>query len=173
VIYLLFLCQAALALMFAASFYAKARDLRSFRESIAGFGILPRALVRPAALLFVGGELLAAILLIVGLTLPGFALALVLLVIFSAALVSVLARKLPVACGCFGSSRQIVSGYDLARNAGFAVLGALGLALATMGVVAPSPLEAASLTATAAVLMLLWTSLQNVVTLLRTKPQQM
>ena len=40
-----------------------------------------------------------------------------LVVIFAATISTVLARRTPVACNCFGGSSHVISGFDLARSA--------------------------------------------------------
>ena len=40
-----------------------------------------------------------------------------LFVVFAAMISTVLARRLPVACNCFGGASHVISGFDLARNA--------------------------------------------------------
>src|SRR6185436_17118748 len=88
--------------------------------------ILPRSLVVAAAWLFLTAEVAVVALLIAGALLPAFALALMLLLAFSAALASALYRRLPSSCNCFGSKKQPLSRFDLWRNAGLIVCAGAG-----------------------------------------------
>jgi hypothetical protein len=131
--YLLAFCRLALILVFLLSSIGKARDLTSFERAIAGFQILPRSLAVAAAWLFLAAEAAVVALLIEGALLPGFALALVLLLAFSAALASALYQRLPASCNCFGSSKQSLSRFDLWRNAGLIVCAVAGCGAAATG----------------------------------------
>jgi hypothetical protein len=56
----------------------------------------------------------------------GFGLAAFLLLTFSVALISVLARKLSTPCNCFGASMKPVSRYDVLRNMGLVACSLIG-----------------------------------------------
>lgn len=132
--YILVFCQIVIGCMFALSAVGKIRDMKAFEKSIQGFQLVPKAVVKPAAILFVVSEIIVVVLLIVGgaVLLWGFVLASLLLALFSGALFSVLQRKLDVSCGCFGASEQPVSYYDIVRNGGFMVCALGGAWLATI-----------------------------------------
>src|SRR5260370_37238522 len=99
-IYILAFCRVAIGMVFAISSFSKARDIAQFQQAIVGFHLLSQRLSNLAALLFLGGEIAVVLLLLIGgpLLLPGFALALLLLLMFCAALASVLIRKLHTPC---------------------------------------------------------------------------
>jgi hypothetical protein len=120
-IYILAFCRVAIGLVFAISSFGKARDIARFQQAIGGFQLLSQRLSNLAALLLLGGEIAVVLFLLIGgpLLLPGFALALLLLLIFCAALASVLIRKLHTPCNCFGSSNKPVTLVDIWRNLGF------------------------------------------------------
>jgi hypothetical protein len=96
-------------------------------------------------------------------------LALLLLIVFSIALSSVLVRKLPTSCNCFGASDQPVAVTDVWRNSGLIVC-----ALAGYGTTSWVQPRGQSLSIgewllagiSALLLSLLWLQLRNVVPLL-------
>jgi hypothetical protein len=120
-IYVLAFCRVVIGLVFALSSLSKARDLAQFQQAILGFRLLPARVGHLAAVAFLGGEFAVVLLMVIGgpLLLPGFALAILLLLVFCAALASVLVRRLHTACNCFGSSRKLVTPVDIWRNVGF------------------------------------------------------
>jgi hypothetical protein len=125
----LLFCRILLAVLFAVSAGGKLMALKDFQLAVAEFRVLPPAWTKPAAVAFVGAELATCGLLAVGgasLAL-GFALALVLLVVFSAAVGSALARGINLSCNCFGPNDRRLSTYDLGRNALMILAGAAGL----------------------------------------------
>lgn len=118
--YLLVFCRVAIGLVFAISSFGKAREFATFQQAVAGFHLLSRQWSKLAALLFLGSEFAVVLFMVVGgpLLFSGFALAILLLLIFCVALASVLARKLQTACHCFGSSDKPVTLVDIWRNVG-------------------------------------------------------
>lgn len=125
--YLLAFCRIVIGLVFLFSSAGKIRRVKTFMQTIRRFRILPAHLSALAAVLFLCGEGAVVVCLGVGgpLLLPGFVLALLLLLLFCAALASVLIRNIHTSCNCFGTSEQEVTRADLWRNAGF-ILCALG-----------------------------------------------
>jgi hypothetical protein len=119
--YMLAFCRVAIGLVFAISSFSKARDIAQFQQAVFGFHLLSRRLSNLAALLFLGGECAVVLLVTIGgpLLLYGFALALLLLLVFCAALASVLIRRMHTSCHCFGSSKKPITLVDIWRNAGF------------------------------------------------------
>jgi hypothetical protein len=113
-------CRCAIGFVFLISFGSKVRDIAQFQHSVAAFRLLSRKVSNLASIFFLGGELAVALCLLIGgvLLLPGFILAILLLLAFSTALVSVLARKLQIPCNCFGASDQPVAVADVWRNVG-------------------------------------------------------
>lgn len=104
VAYVLIFCRATIGLVFLMSCMSKALDIKHFRRAIDAFGILAHRYIRLSALFLVLSEALVALCMVVGqsLLLPGFFLAMVLLLLFSLALASVLVRKINLSCNCFG-----------------------------------------------------------------------
>ncbi|MDW8326620.1 MAG: MauE/DoxX family redox-associated membrane protein [Anaerolineales bacterium] len=127
--YALTFSRLALALVFAASSLGKLRDFPAFERAVRDFRVLPGRLVRPGAYLFLASEIAVVALMLAGAGLlwPGFLLAIVLLSLFSLALVMVLLRGIETACACFGSSRRPVSPADVGRNVGFLACAVVGL----------------------------------------------
>lgn len=120
-------CRVVIGLVFAISSISKARNIAQFKQTIAGFNVLPRSWHSPLAFSFVCGEFVVVALIVAGSSflVPGFVLALFLLFIFCAALLSVLAKGLKTSCNCFGPREKQVSAADIWRNVGF-MLCALG-----------------------------------------------
>lgn len=126
--YLLAFCRIVIGLVFAVAFASKAASTDLFTRAITRFGILPKRFSRPAALLFLGGELAVVLLLVAGgqFLAPGFALAALLLLVFCLALVWALAREIDTPCNCFGPTNKLVSASDVWRNVGFALCALAG-----------------------------------------------
>lgn len=135
--YVVMFCRIAIAATFAWSASGKLRDMPAFRDAINAFGLLPARWSAALAWSFVGGEVVVTLLMTIGwpsLLLPGFVLAVGLLLIFSVALGSVMRRALTVSCNCFGRAEQHVSWYDLVRNGlliGCGLIGGWSLAAVT------------------------------------------
>lgn len=126
-------CRIVIAFVFLISFAGKIRDVSGFELTVVNFGLLPQQLTMPAARAFLGLELAAVILLVIGgkAMALGFLLALLLLTIFSVALVVLIHRKSEMSCNCFGQSVQKITYYDVLRNALLAISSILGLLLLT------------------------------------------
>jgi hypothetical protein len=130
-------CRAVIGLTFAFSFAGKVRDVPSFVQTIRRFKLLPDWLSRTAAMAFLCGEAVVVFAMIPhprierssiplfrwekGIVTGGFLLAALMLLVFCAALASVLVRKIQTSCNCFGASEKQVSSYDIVRNIGFIV----------------------------------------------------
>src|SRR5438045_2029559 len=94
--------RALLVSVFAVAGFAKLADLDGSRRAVAGFGV-PERLARPLGTLLPFAELSAAGLLLFGATArAGAALALALLVAFSAGIARSVARGEAPDCHCFG-----------------------------------------------------------------------
>ena len=169
--YLLTFCRLVIGLAFALSFVGKVRDASQFTETIRKFDLLPPGWAGPAAALFLGGEAtVVALLILGGRLLPlAFALAGLLLTVFSLALLSSLWRGIETACNCFGASQKPLTYYDVGRNAGFILLAAagLGMAGATDTLPALAFIEHLFIFIIAAVFLLLWTNLSEIAALLQ------
>ena len=107
----------ALAAVFAAASLTKLRDLGSSRAALTEFGV-PNALVRPLGLLLPLAELAVVLGLLWAPATPWASLAaLVLLLVFTAAIATNLARGRRPACRCFGQlSAEPVGPSTLVRN---------------------------------------------------------
>lgn len=111
----------ALGLAFLAAGAAKIYDPHAFAVSIARLGIVPMALVGPAAILLPWIEVVAAAALFVPrYRRPAAQLLLGLLILFTAILGIGLLQGTAASCGCFGSSDLAINrpGYALVRNLG-------------------------------------------------------
>lgn len=126
--YLLALCRFILGLTFLVSFYRKATDFEEFEYSFDGFQIVPTNLIRPAAYLVLASELALLGLLILGgdWLIVAFPTALMMLLIFTLAMLSVVVRKIENPCSCFGATDNLISGYDVLRNIGFMLWAGIG-----------------------------------------------
>jgi hypothetical protein len=169
--YLLAFCRIALGLTFALSFAGKVRDVRQFTGTIRKFDLLPGGWAGPAAVLFLGGEAAVIVLLILGgRLLPlAFALAGLLLALFTLALLSALRRGIETSCNCFGASEKPLTYYDVGRNAGLIPLAAAGLRLSGITGAMPSLaiIEGLFIFIIAVVFVLLWINLSEIVALLQ------
>jgi putative oxidoreductase len=96
----------------------------TFAGQISAYGIVPESAVRFVARLISASELLAGIILIVGLVVPlplrqiGAGLAVLLFATFLAALISAQIRGRNIACACFGGSGELetVGSHSLVRT---------------------------------------------------------
>ena len=141
-LYGLTFCRVVIELVFLFSSVGKLRNISQFQQTITNFRLLPARMSRPTSLLFVGAEVAVVLLVALGgrFLPPGFLLAIILLLIFSGALISVLARQIQTSCNCFGSNERPVTQADIWRNAVF-VLCALGGSSLTLGRISPEGLE--------------------------------
>lgn len=120
-LYILVFCRVVIGLVFLVSSFSKVLNLAQFRQAISSFNLLPKSISGITALLVLCGEFTVTGLMAIGgfLLLPGFLLALILLLIFSGALISVLVRRFQTTCNCFGPSKKPVRIADVWRNLGF------------------------------------------------------
>jgi hypothetical protein len=114
-------CRAVVGIVFAVSFAGKARDTSTFRETISRFGLIPAPASGAAVAAIMAGEIAVALAMALGgrFLMAGFVGAVLLLVVFSAALAAVLKRRIDTSCNCFGASEKPITPYDIWRNAGF------------------------------------------------------
>lgn len=132
--YMLAFTRITLGIVFALSYFTKATNVQQFAQTIAKFNILPASLSKIVAILFLCGEGIVLLLMGVGgayLTF-GFALAFILLLLFSVAIISVLVRRIQTACNCFGSTEKPISIYDVGRNVSFILCALVGLNVAVI-----------------------------------------
>lgn len=151
----------ALAVLFASAALHKVRDWSEYRSAVAGYRLLPAALVVPVAFALAAAECVLA----AGLTMPGTAGRVAaagaagLLTVYAAAVGANLARgRRAIDCGCGGpAGRQPLHGGLVARNA-VAAAAALAAALPADGR-ALVWLDALTVAGAAAGFGLLWASL--------------
>jgi hypothetical protein len=151
--------------------WGKVRDVDRFAETIRNFDLLPKQLARTAAVLFLTGEAVVVLFMVLGdrLLPVAFALAGLLLLLFTLALLSALRRGIKTSCNCFGASEKPLTYYDIWRNVGFIGCSVLGWWLAAQVLVTTQPsnwAELALLSFGAALFVIVWTQLNEVVTLL-------
>ncbi len=156
-------------LAFAVSSAGKATNRAAFEQAIGDLRLLPRSMTRPTALAVLAAEISVVALIVLGGIVPGtallrtgFLLALGLLALFSAVLLSALARRLATACACFGATTKPVSGWDMVRNGGLLLCAGAGYWSAGAPLVA-LPLAEWSLVAVMAVIfVLIWVQLAEI-----------
>jgi hypothetical protein len=127
--YLLFFSRFGIIIVFTASTIGKLRNISKFEQAIANFQIMPRKYIRIITYIVFLGEIATVSSLIMGgmFLSIGFLLAIFLLLVFSATLLSVLARGIQTPCNCFGPSQRPVSIHDVWRNISFIVYTLAGL----------------------------------------------
>lgn len=111
--------RAGLALLLATSAFAKLRDVGAFAGAVAGYRLLPIALAKPAAGVFIAAELaIAAALFLPGLRVPAAIGTAGLFGLYTFAIAWNLARgRRDIDCGCGGPlGRQRISEALVVRN---------------------------------------------------------
>ncbi len=133
--YLFIFARLSIAAVFVVSSLGKLRDFTTFEKTIVQFQLLPPSLHRAAGITIIGIELVVVALTALGnnAAVVGLLLASVLLTGFTAALVSVLHRRINTPCNCFGPTTKPVIPHDIGRNAGFILCALLGSAAALGG----------------------------------------
>jgi Methylamine utilisation protein MauE len=159
-----------IGMVFILSFSGKLRDISSFQNAINEFRLSPEWVSPYLALVFLAGELVVAVAMILGgrFLSWGFMLAGLMLVVFSIALLSVIIRRIDASCNCFGSSGDDrVSTYEILRNASF-------ILCAFIGYIVPAPEQIPYLTAmsilaglTGLIFVLIMLNLKNVIELFK------
>lgn len=160
-----------IGLVFTLSFLGKMRDPYSFILAIERFRVIPHNLSRITAYIFLTGELMVIITMLLGgpFLFWGFLLAAVMLVIFCFALASTIVRKIQTSCNCFGISEKPVSIYDIVRNVGFILSASAGCGISTLAISkAPelSWLEWVMVSVMAGVFLLVWVQVGEIAALL-------
>ena len=122
--------RAGLALLLATSAFAKLRDVGAFAGAVAGYRLLPIALAKPAAGVFIAAELaIAAALFVPGLHVAAAIGGASLLGLYTVAIAWNLARgRRDIDCGCGGPlGRQRISEALVIRNALLIVTNSVGI----------------------------------------------
>lgn len=129
--YLLVFCHVTIGVTFMLSFASKVRNIVAFKRAIARFGIIPQFLSRTVAYLVLAGEAVVVLLAVAGgpALLLSFALASVLLLVFSVVLVRSLLSHADVVCNCFGEGESRVTYANVWRNAALVLCSLTGWAL--------------------------------------------
>ncbi len=159
-------------LAFAVSSAGKATSLAAFERAISDLRLVPKSVTQPVALAVLAAEIAVVALIVLGGLVPGtallragFLLALGLLALFSAVLLSALARRLATACACFGATTKPVSGWDVVRNGGLLLCAGAGSwsAVGPTTALRPLPLAEWGLVAIGAVIfVLIWVQLGEI-----------
>src|SRR5262245_30066038 len=139
-------CQAVVAITFVAAAVGKLRDRTEFRRTLTAALGLPWSRTGAPAIAVAVAEAVTA-LAVVALPAVGLALAALLLVAFTAVLVSMIRRQVRVPCRCFGASNRPPGAVHLVRNAILFAVAATGTALAVTGSGPRAELPAAALAA--------------------------
>jgi len=114
----------ALGLVFLAAGALKVGHADVFAAEIAGFQLLPHALIAPLALLLPFLELMIGAYLVLGLfTRLAAWFAAAEMAVFAAAIASAVMRGISTSCGCFGpSDRSTTSWPEVGRDLGFTLI---------------------------------------------------
>jgi uncharacterized membrane protein YphA (DoxX/SURF4 family) len=118
------LLRIGLGLVFLAAGALKVGHTEEFASEIAGFQLLPHALIAPLALLLPFLELMIGVYLVLGLVTRVAAwFAAAEMAVFSGAIASAVMRGISTSCGCFGpSDKSTTSWPEVGRDAGFALM---------------------------------------------------
>jgi uncharacterized membrane protein YphA (DoxX/SURF4 family) len=121
---LILLLRVALGLVFVAAGALKIGHADVFASEIAGFQLLPHALIAPLALLLPFLELMIGIYLILGLFTRFAAwFAAAEMALFAAAIASAVLRGISTSCGCFGPSDHATTSWpEVGRDLGFTLM---------------------------------------------------
>jgi putative oxidoreductase len=116
--------RVALGLVFVAAGGLKIGHADVFASEIAGFQLLPHALIAPLALLLPFLELMIGIYLILGLFTRFAAwFAAAEMALFAAAIASAVMRGISTSCGCFGPSDHATTSWpEVGRDLGFTLM---------------------------------------------------
>lgn len=137
-------CGFVVIIVFGMAFLGKARDRQALEQTVQAFSLLPLRWNRAAAWSLMIGEAMVVVLMLLvllgglfqnfaflgALRMVGFGAGSALLVIYTGAILSALARHAPITCNCLGASQRRISSWDLVRNAGFVLCGVGGALLA-------------------------------------------
>jgi putative oxidoreductase len=118
------LLRVALGLVFVAAGGLKIGHADVFASEIAGFQLLPHALIAPLALLLPFLELMIGMYLVLGLFTRFAAwFAAAEMALFAAAIASAVLRGISTSCGCFGPSDHATTSWpEVGRDVGFTLM---------------------------------------------------
>ena len=170
--HLLLFSAVTTALAFAFSSAGKATNLAAFQRAISDLRLVPQRLTRLIALGVLAAESAVVALIVLGGLVPGtallragFLLALGLLGLFTAVLLSALARRLGTSCAGFGATTKPVSDWDVVRNGGLLLCAGAGYWSAGAPTAALHPLPLAEWVLVAVVsliFVLIWVQLAEI-----------
>ncbi|MFI6485917.1 MauE/DoxX family redox-associated membrane protein [Nonomuraea sp. NPDC050663] len=129
--YIAFGCRLLLAVVFfaaAAGKLSRRRNLAEFRASVGVFGVKPRWRSAVAAAVIACELTVAALLTVNATALVGLGGGAALLIVFTAAISSVVQQRTSASCRCFGISAQPLGRRHLVRNAILLSITAVGVA---------------------------------------------
>ena len=122
--WLVLVLRVAIGAIFIVAGASKVGQPALFAAQIAGFRILPEALIAPLAVMLPYWEIVLGALLVAGLfTRIAATVGVVLLAVFDLAIASAVVRGMSVSCGCFGPNDATVTTWaEVARDAIFVAL---------------------------------------------------
>ena len=165
-LYVTTFCRAAIGFVFLYSAAMKIGSISDLEETIESVELVPSSLIRPAAVLALGGEFAIGGAMLFGRQLlqPGFALTSLWLTGFTGFLLYMIVRRVRASCNCFGNDDEPVSVIHIVRNAGLIVISGIGWFLAApVDEFSAETIAIVSLMSLFAVAtMLLWTNLPSV-----------
>ncbi|MFF8957136.1 MauE/DoxX family redox-associated membrane protein [Streptomyces sp. NPDC014894] len=175
--YVVLACRILLFGVFLAALVGKVRGRAAFREfaaSIVALRLLPARASRAVAIAVTAAEAVIAALLVPNATAPlGLALAVLLLLAFTAGIVLALRRGRSAPCRCFGASVTPLGPVHVVRNLLLAAAGVAGLTAAVAGAAGGLPPHAAGgavASVAALVILLLVVRLDDLVALFAPAP---
>ena len=119
--------RVALGFVFLAAGGLKVGHAEDFASEIAGFQLLPHALIAPLALLLPFLELMIGVYLVLGLFTRFAAwFAAFEMAVFAAAIASAVIRGISTSCGCFGPSDHTMTSWpEVGRDVGLTLMGSV------------------------------------------------
>jgi hypothetical protein len=129
-------CRAVLICLFGASVIGKVPSIADFSEVMQQYVPVSASAARSISVVVIVAEVSVVGLLAVpaaAAVVTGFGVALGLLVIYTAAIVRLRRRGASAPCHCFGASTEVVSPYEVARNALMGSVAVAGIVLIALG----------------------------------------
>ncbi len=164
-----------IGLIFAISAYGKIQDVSSFTDAITRFKFFPKQFSPALAYLFLSGEILVVLLMLIGgfFLLFGYLLSFLMYLAFSIVLSSVVIRKIDTSCNCFGPSEKPVTPFHVVRAAGLMLLSAVSgavLYLNNTSLVQPELLGWVLMVLAGGIFTFIWIQLDEIAELFRKIP---
>ncbi|NEA37371.1 MauE/DoxX family redox-associated membrane protein [Streptomyces sp. SID13031] len=132
--YAVICCRLVFGVVFAVSLLSKTRSRGRYADFVAAVpGLAPGIPVRLAAPAVIAGEAAVIVAMVLPGTAPlGFAVAVLLLIAFTAGIVHAIRQQQSVSCQCFGASKVPVGPAHVVRNGFLLLVAAVGL-IAALG----------------------------------------